>query len=102
MISGGWPQKSILNLTAGVTVVKPEPGAPYGEGRIYSLSVIASGAGGIYDSPVSGSLSAGNQILAIPGTAAVGTIYTFYGGFPMSQGIVVSGSGGAVYALAYS
>lgn len=102
MISGGWPQKSILNLTAGVTVVKPEAGAPYGKGIVFSVSVIASGAGGVYDSPVSGSLTAGNQILSIPGTAAAGTIYTFYGGFPMSQGIVVSGSGGAVYAIAYS
>lgn len=91
----GVAQFSILNLTAGITVVKPTPG------RVFAISIISSGAGGVYDSAVSGSLSAGNQIVNLGG-AAGSVVYMGTGGFPMSQGIVVSGSGGCVYAMSYS
>ncbi len=70
--------------TAGAVVGKASPG------KLWSATVTTLGTAGlvIYDNA---SVASGTQLLSIPASAAVGTIYNFTNGAPAANGIVSGG-----------
>ena len=91
---GPKPTRSTLNISAA-QVVQPC------SGRISRVSVItsSSSAGAVYDGTATTGNTAANQVLAIPASAPVGTVYWL--DWPMSAGIVAVPGSGGVLAVSY-
>jgi hypothetical protein len=80
-----------LNLAAGTTVVKAQPG------RLVRLSIItaASTGGSANDCKTTAAVAIANQVLTIPANALAGTIYEL--DWPMLTGItIVVGTSGVI------
>ena len=86
--------QSALNISAA-SVVKATAG------RLVRVSVIVLGstAGSCNDSATTGGAAQANQILAIPASAPVGSVY--YLDFPTSNGIVCTPGASGVLAVSY-
>lgn len=91
----GTAASTVLNLTQGTTVVKPYPGRLFG----VTVATSGSGAGTINDCNVSGNVSPGTTLVAVPSGAQT---YFFPGGIPLQFGLTVVVPTGAVYAVIYS
>jgi hypothetical protein len=89
------PALTLLDITAA-TVVKA------GAGRAGTLSVVVggTGAGGIYDSLTTASLTAANQLAVIP-TLTTAQISTLKVDMPFTNGLVVSPGTGQTVAVSY-
>ena len=89
------PALTVLNLTTA-QVVKP------GAGRITSASVLVggTGAGGVYDSLSTASLTAANQLAVLPALTTQ-QISTFKIDMPFTNGLVIAPGTGQTIAASY-
>jgi predicted aconitase with swiveling domain len=91
---------SKLNLTAGATLVKPQPG------RILSLVINTPGSTTttpsvvMYDSATTAGTATANIVYASPDNVAAGTVIPV--NFPVQNGLVVVPETGCVCSLSYN